>query len=251
MCIFHTQSQLSPAAFCFFFEFLLPRTTPPDSFSTSCWGEMTPPQSAGDWNHNQLLIFRAETESSCSLDFIQRYAISLYSSGGLFYSFAQEEQRQRGGSTICVLELSYQHQPCEGGEKFWKARWRGRTRSVLVHQKGQMSDCFKSFPTGAEILIFAAQEHYQYPQREAVIIINESHFQTNALAVQSACDLQSKAKQSKGSQQTRNEQSVSILLLQSELISLICLPRWLCSRWLIHEHVENGASPEDATLLFE
>lgn len=138
-----------------------------------------------------------------------------------------------------------------GGEKFWKARWKGRTRSVLVHQKGQMSDCFKSFPTGAEILIFAAQEHYQYPQREAMIIINESHFQTNALAVQSACDLQSKAKQSKGSQQTRNEQSVSILLLQLELISLICLPRWLCSRWLIHEHVENGASPEDATLLFE
>lgn len=53
-----------------------------------------------------------------------------------------------------------------------------------------MSDCGKSFPSGAEILIFAAQEHYQYPQREAMIIINESHFQTTALSVQSACDLQ-------------------------------------------------------------
>lgn len=64
-----------------------------------------------------------------------------------------------------------------------------------------MSDCFKSFPTGAEILIFAAQGHYQYPQREAMIIINESHFQTTALAVQSACDLQSKAKQRESANQ--------------------------------------------------
>lgn len=53
-----------------------------------------------------------------------------------------------------------------------------------------MSDCFKSFPTGAEILIFAAQEHYQYPRSKASININESHFQDTVLNVQSACDLQ-------------------------------------------------------------
>lgn len=53
-----------------------------------------------------------------------------------------------------------------------------------------MNDGFKSFPTGAEILIFAPREHYQYPQSEATIIINESHFQSTVLDVQSACDLQ-------------------------------------------------------------
>lgn len=58
-----------------------------------------------------------------------------------------------------------------------------------------MSDCFKSFPTGVEILIFAAQEHYQYPWSGATIIINESHFQTTVLDVQSAFDLQKKKKQ--------------------------------------------------------
>lgn len=57
-----------------------------------------------------------------------------------------------------------------------------------------MSDCYKSFPTGAEILILAAQEHYQYPLSEATTIINESHFQTTALDVQSACDLQRESK---------------------------------------------------------
>ncbi len=57
-----------------------------------------------------------------------------------------------------------------------------------------MSDCFKSFPSGAEILIFAAQEHYQYPRSEATIIINESHFQTTVLDVQSACNLQRESK---------------------------------------------------------
>ena len=43
-----------------------------------------------------------------------------------------------------------------------------------------MSDCFKSFSTGAEILIFAAQEHHQDPRSEPVIIINESHFLARA-----------------------------------------------------------------------
>lgn len=33
-------------------------------------------------------------------------------------------------------------------------------------ERGQMSDCFKSFSTKAEILIFAAQEHQQYSQSE-------------------------------------------------------------------------------------
>lgn len=42
----------------------------------------------------------------------------------------------------------------------------------------------------AEILIFAAQEHHQYSQSEAPIIINESHFLSSVLDVQSAGDLQ-------------------------------------------------------------
>lgn len=57
-----------------------------------------------------------------------------------------------------------------------------------------MSDCFKSLPAGAEILIFAAQEHYQYPRSEATIIINESRFQAAVLDVQSAGDLQRESK---------------------------------------------------------
>lgn len=57
-----------------------------------------------------------------------------------------------------------------------------------------MNDCFKSFffflfllslPLAAKILKFAAQEHYQYPQRKVMIFNNESHFQTT----QSARDL--------------------------------------------------------------
>lgn len=53
-----------------------------------------------------------------------------------------------------------------------------------------MCDCFKSFCTRAEILIFAAQEHDQCLRSEARIIINESHFQATVQHVQGAVDLQ-------------------------------------------------------------
>lgn len=53
-----------------------------------------------------------------------------------------------------------------------------------------MIDCLKSLPARAEILIFAAEEHYEYLWNEATIIINESHFQTTVLDVERTCDLQ-------------------------------------------------------------
>lgn len=75
-----------------------------------------------------------------------------------------------------------------------KRQVRGRTRSILIHLKDHMSDCFQSFPTAAEVLIFAPQEHYQYHRSESTIIINESHFQATVLDVQSAYNLQRESK---------------------------------------------------------
>lgn len=96
-----------------------------------------------------------------------------------------------------------------------------------------MSDCFKSFPATAKILIFAAQEHHQYLQSEAMIIINESHFLAIMLHVGSAPDLQEEKgkEEERGnkvmlfiwSQKTRNEQSVTILSLL--FIVRTCLPQ--------------------------
>lgn len=90
-----------------------------------------------------------------------------------------------------------------------------------------MSDCFKSFPTGAEILIFAAQEHYQYPRSEATIIINESHFQATVLDVQSACDLQRESKT-----QCRLPSGVSRLEMNNLLQFSYC--SWSSSHWFVY-----------------
>lgn len=80
-----------------------------------------------------------------------------------------------------------QHEPWEG-ESLGKSG-----REPDPHLKNGISNCFKSFPTKAKILIFAAQEHYQYPRSRAAIIINEPFFQTTGLDVQSACDLQAES----------------------------------------------------------
>lgn len=59
-----------------------------------------------------------------------------------------------------------------------------------------MSDFFKSFPTGDEILIFTAQGHYQYPWSEATIIINGPHFQATVLMFKVPATFRGKAKHS-------------------------------------------------------
>ena len=164
------------------------------------------PHTAGEWSYNLLLLrFKADTESTCSLfsgfhsERIRSQLLIL-----IFYSFLQVEYRQSGCSTFSRLSPYFPAKilifiSTSTITTGWGWGWRGRvlrsqvrggTRYILIHFKGQITVCFKSLRTGAEILIFAAQEHYQRAWSEATIIINESHFQATVLDVQSAFDLQ-------------------------------------------------------------